>query len=261
MCWRGWAWIACVAAAGVVAYWMHSSVWWDGYQGRYGWLLACNFLRFPVIFVTVAGASYFGSQLADQPVLSVATGWRTPFGLISFVLVGFMCLVGNLIVPVIATVCLVCLVRLVVGWKRVKERRAQHLALAFGFCCMVFLFVAFELSALTHQALLGFRQRIEEQVDPEELRAWAAKATAGGLKPLDVKDMPPFLVDLMGHAPGWPVAVPTYHGADDPCILVANGSGFGLGVEIHLKNQEPEPMWFDNSVPWKPGIYLTTVSK
>jgi hypothetical protein len=112
----------------------------------------------------------------------------------------------------------------------------------------------------------GMRDRLEKDVDSQELQSWALKELSSHWNRIDdegvehqiVKDLPVSVKRLSGSLPGmWPVIVVT----DEPHLEFVWGGGFGnWGILVGDKDFSPLKGEFDTShcrfLKWRPGIYV-----
>ena len=103
---------------------------------------------------------------------------------------------------------------------------------------------------------------IEATAGSGRLRAWAKQQVEdtppGTMRSLPRDELPDYVLDMMGNIPGWPF-VRVYH-TEERSVTLANGSGYGYGVSIYPYDEEGSTRHAEG-LPWRPGIFLYTVSK
>jgi hypothetical protein len=254
-----------VVAGGIslVAYLLPLVCWYDGRQGRYGLLLLCNLLRLLLLliaFLMLPGAVGLGGK--DKPPVRADR-----FALLSVACMALMFLAcagaasrWTAVLGAVATLLTVLV------WYRQRHfvPGGRPVLLRAVIAGAAFMFIWYQCASTTASALTGLGERLEATGGSERLRAWAAEVIAatpaGQWRHLRREEIPDFVDDLMGRIPGFPTV--WVYNMDQPCVVVANGSGYGYGVAVCPDGQEPQ-VGFGGMVrtTWRPGIYFTTVFK
>jgi len=245
---------ACAAASA-----LRLLAWYDGTRGRYGLLLLANLLRLGVVFFAFSlllwsvglhtrqrpapldRFNLLGVSLAVVLVLVCAGTpalWPAPLAVLAALLAVQSVRRRDLLAP---------------GWRPVFLRAALALAL--------FVLAWYQAAATTNSALCGLGERIEETAGSGRLREWARQeidgTPRGQRKTLRWDEVPDDVFDMMGGLPGWPVVWVEH--TDEPSVSLANGSGYGYGVRIYPPGEGEEKQ--GPGMPWRPGVFLYTVSK
>jgi hypothetical protein len=233
--------------------------WYDGTRGRYGLLMLANLLRLGVVLFAYCLVLWaVGAETRERPAMNrlnllsitcavvillvcagIPTLWPVPLGVLTITLAVQLARDRTLLAP---------------GWKPVLLRASLGVAL--------FMFIWYQGASTTNSALRGLGERIEATVGSERLREWA-KQQIEGVPPgqnntLRWDEVPEDVFDMMGNIRGWPL-VRVVH-SDERSVTLANGSGYGYGVSIYPYD-EGEPTRHALGLRWRPGIFLSTVSK
>jgi hypothetical protein len=234
--------------------------WYDGTQGQDSLLMLANLLRLVVVFLAFFLFLWsVGLGTKERPPVQDQVSVLTSGCAIAVLLVcaGLPFLWPVALAIPVGVVTIEAVRRrqalLAPGWKPVLARAVLGGA--------VFLCTWYQAASTTRSALYGMGQRIDE-VGPERLREWArqkiAEVPPGEQKGLRYDDVPDYVSDLMGNIPGWPFGW-VNHGSQ-PYVFLANGSGYGYGVNIYPEDDEATGRSM-GGMRWCPGIFIETVSK
>jgi hypothetical protein len=238
--------------------------WYDGTRGRYGLLMLANLLRLLVVFFQyclVLSSVGLGPTKESRPLSRVKLSYMVGGLLLILVCAG----VPDLWPFVLGALAVVLTVHLALLRRRRRDMLTPGwgpMILRAGISGALFVVVWYQAASTTNSALIGLGERID-RVGAERLRAWAKQQI--DTTPVDQRwglrwnEVPEDVFEMMGSIEGWPIMWVETTTNGERCVFLANGSGYGYGIRIYPDDEASESAGY--GMRWRPGIYLTTVSK